>query len=356
MSLRATIALVRGSFELSVGLAVEPGETVALLGPNGSGKSTLVEALSGLLPIASGEIVLDQEVLERPAEGIRLRPQERPIGVMFQGLWLFPHLSVRDNVAYGPWARGRRRREARASIEPLLERLDLVALADRRPAELSGGEAQRVALARALAVQPRLLLLDEPLSALDLESRPRTRGLLQRALQEFEGPRVVITHDPLDALLMADQLVVLEDGRVAQSGPSEQVRRQPRTRYVATLAGVNLLEGSLETERGETVLRLGELAFRLSRVDLPPGPEVRATVHPRSVCLARSGPADAPGSWPTRVESLQLEGDRIRVRLDRPEGFCAELPAEEVDLRSFAPGTPVRASVRADDIYVYERH
>ena len=242
MSLYARVALERGAFSLDVELCLEPGRTVALIGPNGSGKSTLVEALAGLLPIARGEIALDGRALECPDKGVRLAPQDRPVGVLFQGLWLFPHLSVVDNVAYGLWARGERRPRARARVAPLLERLDLTDLAERRPDALSGGEAQRVALARALAPQPRLLLLDEPLSALDLESRPRTRAFLQEALTEFAGPRLVITHDPLEALLLADHLVVLEEGRVVQSGATQDVRSHPRTRYVATLAGVNLLE------------------------------------------------------------------------------------------------------------------
>ncbi len=356
MSLRVEIGLRRGSFRLEVALEVEPGQTLALVGPNGSGKSTLVEALAGLIPIETGEIMLDDEPLERPRDGTRVRPQDRPIGVMFQGLWLFPHMSVQDNASYGLWASGRSRREARAEVLDLLERLDLLALAERLPAALSGGEAQRVALARALAVRPRLLLLDEPFSALDLESRPRTRGFLQEVLAEFEGPRLVITHDALEALLLADRVVVLENGRVAQSGSTDEVRRQPRTRYVATLAGVNLLSGTLREERGEWLLQTPELSLAAGARDLPAGASVHGTIHPGAVRLVRSEVATATAnSWATAVQSIQLEGDRVRIVLESPPGFCAELPSAELDLRQYAPGTPVRASVGPKDIYIYPR-
>ena len=353
MSLRADIGLERGGFSLELRLDVEPGRTVVLLGPNGSGKSTLVEALAGLLPIERGEIVLDGRVLERPEQGIRVRAQERPVGVMFQGLWLFPHLSVQDNVAYGLYAGGSGRRQARAEVRGLLESLDLLALAERPASELSGGEAQRVALARALATRPRLLLLDEPLSALDLQSRPRTRALLQQALAAFEGPRLMITHDPLEALLLGDTLVVLENGRVAQAGPAHEVRREPRTEFVATLAGVNLLAGELEGAGGERVLRADGVALPTGPSDLPAGVAVLATIHPSAVKLGEPGARG--GGWEAVVASLALEGDRVRVRLDRPAGVWAERDARDLELKSFAPGTRVHASVAADDVYVYRR-
>ena len=353
MSLQATLALARGEFTLDLSLRVEPGQTVGLLGPNGSGKSTLVEALAGLLAIERGEIVLDGVVLERPADGIRVRPQDRPVGVMFQGLWLFPQLSVRDNVAYGLWAHGQRRQAAREAVRPLLEQLDLLDLAERRPGALSGGEAQRVALARALAPQPRLLLLDEPLSALDLARRPHTRALLQRVLAEFAGPRMLITHDPLDALLLADHLVVLEGGRVAQSGPTDEVRRYPHTRYVSTLAGVNLLEGTLTRAAGRSVLRSGDLELAVDAGELAPGP-VLATIHPGDVELLLAGaPAAGSNAWEACVETLELESDRVKIRLDRPEGLVAEVDGRDLALRRFGPGTRLRVSVSPKDIRVY---
>ena len=353
MSLVAQLALSRGDFRLELSLSVEAGQTVALVGPNGSGKSTVVEALAGLLPIDEGEIVLDDELLESPDEGVRVGPQERPVGVMFQGLWLFPHLSVQDNVAYGLRARGAGRRVARAAVREWLERLDLISLAERRPAQLSGGEAQRVALARALAPQPRLLLLDEPLSALDFEARPRTRAFLQEVLAEFSGPRLVITHEPLEALLLADRVVVLERGRVAQEGPTEELRRRPQTRYVANLAGVNLLTGTLERSDGGWLLCSGEHRLPVASAELEAGTRVHATVHPGSVRLVRADASASAHSWTTTIASLQLDGDRVRVELTDPPGFFAELRADQTELRRFRPGSPVRASVSPKDLDPY---
>lgn len=355
MSLRARAALIRGSFSLEVELEASENTTTAVLGPNAAGKSTLLEALVGLIPLRSGEIELDGEILERPAEGIRVPPRERPFGVMYQGLWLFPHLSVRDNVAFGPWARGLGRREARREVDPMLERLELAALAERRPAELSGGEAQRVALARALALRPRALLLDEPLSSLDAESRPKVRALLREILLEFRGPRLIITHDPLDALLLADQLVVLEAGRVVQAGPVEEVRRRPRTRFIATLTGVNLLNGALERAAGSLCLRAGALRLPLPTSGLSEGTEVRATVHPSAVAISFDPPQSPSTAWETRIAAVELAGEHVHLRLEEPEGFSAELASEAVDLRRLTSGARVWASVPATEIHIFPR-
>jgi molybdate transport system ATP-binding protein len=196
VSLEACVRVRRGEFELDCALEASAGETLVVAGPNGAGKSTLVEALAGLLPLDDGQLLLDGEVLERSSDGTRVPARRRSVGIVFQGLWLFPQLSARENVGYGLRARGVSRREARTRADALLGRLELDSVGDRKPSELSGGEAQRVALARALAVEPRLLMLDEPLSALDVERRPRVRALLQATLEEFSGVRLVITHDP----------------------------------------------------------------------------------------------------------------------------------------------------------------
>ena len=354
MSLRARVRLSRGSFGLDLDLRAEAGETIGLLGPNGSGKSTLVEALAGLLALAEGEIVLDGRTIERPSEGVRLPPQQRPFGVMFQGLWLFPHLDVLDNVSFGPRARGLPRREARARAERLIEQLDLGPLQHRRPAELSGGEAQRVALARALAVEPRVLLLDEPLSALDLEARPRTRSLLQRMLQEFEGVRLVITHDPLEALLFADRRVILERGRIVQSGPADDVRRRPRTHYVAGLSGVSLLRGRVRHVGGSLRLAAEGLELPVPDSGIEEGDEVFATVPPHAVHI-HTDPTEAagPAQLAGEIESVELASNRSLVRLDTRPRLCAEVPTEAVSGRGLRPGLRIWASVDVDAIDVY---
>ena len=354
MSLEARVQLSRGAFTLDVALSAAPGETIGLLGPNGSGKSTLVEALAGLLTLESGEITLDGNAIERPADRIRLAPQERPFGVMFQGLWLFPHLDVLENVAFGPRARGVSRRDARSRAEQLMARLELSALAARKPSELSGGEAQRVALARALAVEPRVLLLDEPLSALDLEARPRTRSLLQQMLQEFDGVRLVITHDPLEALLFADRLVILEDGRIVQSGPADLVRRRPLTPYVAGLSGVTLLRGRLRRVNGTPELDVDGLRLSVPHLDVAAASAVLATVPPEAVRLTTAKPGSDGGVLLAgEIEGIELASHRSLVRLQTRPRLCAAVPTESVSRQGLRPGLRVWASIDASAIDVY---
>ena len=232
----ADVRARRGAFEVVARIGAAPGETVALLGPNGAGKSTMVAAIAGLIPLDDGEVVVDGATWERPSARVRLRPQERSLGVVFQRLHLLPALTVIDNVAYGPRSRGVARRAARARALAVLERLDASALAARRTQSLSGGEAQTVALARALAADARVLLLDEPLSAFDVEGRVAARETLGQVLREQDGVRVLITHDPADALALADRVVILEHGRVVQEGTLEQIRRDPRSDYAAAVS------------------------------------------------------------------------------------------------------------------------
>lgn len=354
MSLSARVRLQRGTFDLDLELSAEAGETIGLLGPNGSGKSTLVEALSGLLPLESGEITLDGQTIENPREGVRLPPQQRPFGVMFQGLWLFPHLDVLENISFGPRARGVPRHAARARAERLLRELDLELLRDRRPAELSGGEAQRVALARAVAVEPRVLLLDEPLSALDLEARPRTRSLLRQMLVEFEGIRLVITHDPLEALLLADRLVILERGRIVQSGPADEVRRRPRTPYVASLSGVSLLRGRIGRADAAPQLSAEGLELLVPSALVPENSEVFATVPPRAVRLYTDRPLRSDGVLLAgEIESVELASSHSLVRLKTRPPLCAEVPTEAVSSQGLRPGLPIWASIDGREIDVY---
>ena len=220
------VAATRAGFELALRLHLPPGCTAALVGPNGSGKSTLVELLAGLLPARRGEVVLDGRVLER-APGLRLPPQARGLGVVFQGLALFPSLTALDNVAYGLVARGLARARAREQALGWLERFELAALASRRPGELSGGQAQRVALARAMIVRPPLLLLDEPLSSLDVEARGAARALLRGWLAEAPGVKLLVTHDLDDARAVADRLLVLDAGRLIADGPVDALLAAP---------------------------------------------------------------------------------------------------------------------------------
>lgn len=235
--LDARLVVERGAFRLDVSLAVAPGEVVALLGPNGAGKTTALRALAGLTPLTDGHLRLDGAALEgTPAES-------RPVGVVFQDYLLFPHLTALDNVAFGPRCQGASKAQARARAAEWLDRMGLAAHAGAKPRKLSGGQAQRVALARALATRPRLLLLDEPLAALDARTRLEVRAQLRRHLAEFEAVAVLVTHDPLDAMVLADRLVVVEHGEVVQEGAPSHIARHPRTDYIAQLVGLNLYRG-----------------------------------------------------------------------------------------------------------------
>ena len=227
--LDALLTVHHGTFRLDLPLRIEAAEVVALLGPNGAGKTTALRALAGLQDLTAGHVRLDG------ADLTTVPPEGRPIGMVFQDYLLFPHLSALDNVAFGPRCRGMSKPEAAATARDWLHRVGLSGLEKRKPRQLSGGQAQRVALARALAVRPSLLLLDEPLAALDTRTRMQTRAALRHHLGLHDGATLVVTHDPLDALVLADRLVILEAGRVVQSGTPAEVTSRPDSRSSAAI-------------------------------------------------------------------------------------------------------------------------
>jgi len=348
VSLLARVRLTRGSLSLDLDVQVEPGEVVALLGPNGAGKTSLLRALAGLLPLADGEIVLDGQVLEDPRHHVFVPAERRPVGMMFQDYLLFPHLSALENVAFGLRSRGMARPAAQAQARAWLERIGLSDVAGARPGALSGGQQQRVALARALAVEPRLLLLDEPLSALDISARADVRRDLRRHLTSFAGVRLLVTHDPLEAMALADRLVVIEGGRLVQSGSAAEVAARPRSRYVADLVGVNLFRGR---GRGTQIELPSGAALAVAE---PAADEVFAVVHPRSVAVFRQRPDGTPRNvWQVQAEEVDLLGDRVRVRLRGEIPIVAEVtPAALADLR-LADGGTMWAAVKATEVSVY---
>ncbi|MFF8771008.1 ABC transporter ATP-binding protein [Kitasatospora sp. NPDC015120] len=346
--LDARLRVERAAFTLDLALTAAPGEVVALLGPNGAGKSTALRALAGLLPLGDGHLRLDGRVLEDPARRLHTPAEERPVGVVFQDYLLFPHLSALDNVAFGPRCRGRSRREARAEAAGWLERMGLAEHADARPGRLSGGQAQRVALARALAVRPRLLLLDEPLAALDARTRLDVRAQLRRHLAEFEAVAVLVTHDPLDAMVLADRLVVIEEGRQVQSGVPAEIARRPRTDYIARLVGLNLYRGTAEGHRVTlpqgAVLTTDEELSGPAFVAFPPS---AVTLHP-----ARPE-GSARNVWELTVAGLDLHGDQVRADLAGAVPMAADLtPAAAAEL-GLAPGSTVWAAVKAAQTHAY---
>jgi molybdate transport system ATP-binding protein len=348
MSLQAEIQLTLGRLRLEVEVAVATGELVVLLGPNGAGKTTLLRALAGLLALERGRVVLDGVILEDTAAGARVPTEQRPVGFVFQDYLLFPHLSALENVAFGLRARGLGRAEARRRAAAWLERVGLAGHAGARPRALSGGQAQRVALARAMVSEPRLLLLDEPLAALDAATRTEVRRDLRRHLASFDGTRLLVTHDPLEAMALADRLVVLEGGHVTQTGGPAEVSARPRSRYVAELVGVNLWRGradggGVELEGGGRLVAAGDHHG-----------EVFAAVHPHAVALHRRAPEGTPRNvWAGTADTLDVVGDRVRVRVAGPVPIVAEVtPAAAGELR-LADGGPVWASVKATEVTVY---
>ncbi len=370
MSLEADFRIRRGDFELDLELRADPGEVVALLGPNGAGKSTALRAVAGLVAIDEGHITLlgggeagdgGTVVLDRAGEGegddVFVAPERRRVGMVFQDHLLFPHLSVVQNVAFGLRAAGAPRRAARSAALEALERLGVAGLAQRRPTTLSGGQAQRVALARALVTNPRVLLLDEPLAALDAGTRDEVRRELRRVLGETHGVRLLVTHDPVDAYVLADRVVVLEEGRVVQAGTLAEVAARPRSRYVADLVGMNLIEG--EVVAGPTGDR-GVVTAAGTRVVVAPDAldgvvgRVWVVIAPSAVALHRERPAGSPrNAWRCTVADLDQRHGRVRVTLDGPVPLVAEVLTAALDELHLRPGEEVWAAVKATEVRVH---
>ena len=304
---------------LDVALTAQPGDVVAVIGPNGAGKTTLVHALAGLVP-ASGHAVLDGvDLLRQPA-------QDRRVGLVFQEQVLFPHLTALDNVAFGPRARGATRVAARAAAHAWLDRLGIGDLADRKPPALSGGQAQRVAIARALVTDPALLLLDEPMPGLDVGVAAELRIELTRHLSSYAGITLVVTHDAIDALTLATHVLVVEDGRVAQAGPPDEVAARPHTDHVARLVGLNVIRDDA-----------GFRAFSPSAV---------------TVSLARPE-GSARNVWHGAVRSVAPHGDAIRLQVAADPDLIADVTPRATRELDLAPGREVWLSVKETAVQSY---
>lgn len=335
-----------------VSFTVGPGETVAVMGPNGAGKSTLLDLIAGLLHPDSGRAVLDGKVLFEARDDGRtwLAPHRRGTALLAQDPLLFPHLSALDNVAFGPRSSGSSRTFARNKAQEWLNAVEAGGLAQRRPGELSGGQAQRVAVARALAASPELLLLDEPLAALDIHAAPLLRRLLKHVLAGRSA--IIITHDVLDALMLADRVIVLEHGRITEEGPTRQVLQRPRSRFAAGLAGLNLLAGTV-TEDGITTA--DGVHFSGQHDDgLEPGQDGVAAFPPSAVSVFLSEAHGSPrNSMAVTVTDLEPHGDQIRVRAGAHGELAADItPAAVADL-GLAPGMTVYFVTKAAAVSVY---
>ncbi|WP_030434340.1 ABC transporter ATP-binding protein [Actinoplanes subtropicus] len=340
--LDARLVVKRAGFTLDIELAVAAGEVVALLGPNGAGKTTALRCLAGLDGLDDGHVTLDGARLDREP------PERRRIGVVFQDYLLFPHLSALDNVAFGPRCRRVPRREARETAREWLLRVGLAEHVRKKPRQLSGGQAQRVALARALAAEPKLLLLDEPLAALDARTRLDTRAQLRGHLASFPGATVLVTHDPLDALMLADRLIIVEDGAIVQSGDAGTITAQPRTDYVARLVGLNLYRG----QASGTSVRLPDGFTLVTAVPLEG--DAFVAFPPSAVSLFPTRPAGSPrNTWPATVTAMARHGDALRIELSGPIPVAADVtPAAAVQLE-LAPGRAVWATVKATEATAY---
>lgn len=348
MTLHADIGLRLGAFSLDVDIDVQPGEVLAVLGPNGSGKTTMLRALAGLVPLDSGEIRLDDTVLDSPDRKVFVPPEGRPVGLVFQQYLLFEHLDALDNVAFGLRARGVPRSDARHRAHSWLEQVGLDQLARSRPRELSGGQAQRVALARALAIGPRMLLLDEPLAALDASTRRQVRRDLRRHLDAFDGVRILVTHDPVDAYALADRVAIFDHGTVVQSGTLSDITAHPRSRYVAELIGTNLVTGTI-TADGLTTADGVHLAVVADFT----GPGF-AVVRPQSITLSRHiADTSARNTFTGIVDDIDRLGDRIRIGIDGPLHLTAEITAGALDTLELRLGDRVHAAIKATDVDTY---
>ncbi|MGO4384517.1 sulfate/molybdate ABC transporter ATP-binding protein [Specibacter sp. RAF43] len=353
---------------IDVALTVGPGETVALMGPNGAGKSSVLASLTGLLRPDHGRATLNgRPLFSTDHPQVWVPPHQRGTGLLAQDALLFPHLTVVDNVAFGPRSRGMGRHAARDAARHWLGEVDAVHLSARKPAQLSGGQAQRIALARALATDPELLLLDEPLAALDVNTAPRLRRLLKRVLAA--RPAIIITHDVLDALVLADRIVVMDHGRIVEDGPTAAVLARPRSVFAATLAGLNVLTGALS---GSAVLTpdaglvTGHLAGAgASGEDAGPasgpaeapagradgGPDGMAAFAPSSVSVFLAPPQGSPRNcFPVTVTELEPMGENFRIRAGR---LAADIsPAATAEL-ALAPGSRVFFVVKAAEVAIY---
>lgn len=346
-ALDARVVVRRDTFALDAAISAAGGEVVAVMGPSAAGKSTLLEVLSGLRRATAGEVRIGGEVVSSPT--VQVAPQRRGVVLLGQDPHLFPHLSARDNVAFGlrvadGAGRAAARVERRAQAQRWLEAVGLPGIGHRRPGELSGGQQQRVALARALATAPRVLLLDEPFTALDPVTVADVRRVLAERLRAAGSTTLFVTHDVVDAVTLADRLIVIENGRVSQQGVVREVLTTPETDFVAALAGVNRVPGRVEagvwTAHG----------VRLSAPGLPDG-EAAALVPMAAVRLGAADGTAAGVSWAARIARIEATAAGARLHTSAPTVVC-DVSVAQMLAAGPVEGDDVRLSVDAADVRV----
>lgn len=356
--------------DFDVSVAVDTGEVVAVLGPNGAGKSTLLQVVAGLLRPDEGWVRWAGRALTDTVAGIAVPPHRRRMSLLAQEPLLFPHLRVLDNVAFGPRSSGMSPRAAAEVARNWLVAVDAAALAQRRPGQLSGGQAQRVALARAAAAQPDVLLLDEPMAALDVTAAAAMRRLLRRVLRRAETQGgaartsvLLVTHDIVDALTLADRIVVLDGGRVVEQGPVATVLTQPRSEFAAQIAGVNLIVGtatqSAMADESACAIRSGDqLVHGRGAGAWQPDAPAAAVFAPGAVAVYPEAPKGSPRNvFAVVVAELTDRGGIVRVRArdaaDGSPGLAADLTAAAASELGITPGMPVYFVVKATEVRVY---
>jgi len=333
------VVLDRGDLHLDVELQVHHGEVVAVMGPNGAGKTTLLNALLGWLPLQSGWVLVDGETFEAPGEGIVTATHRRGLGMVFQDGLLFPHLKVAGNIEFGA--------APNADLASLIETLEVSNLLEKYPSELSAGQIQRVALARTLAADPKMVLLDEPLAALDIAGRSRARELIGTALSENLSGALLVTHDPADAFALAQRVLVLENGRVAQFDSPSAIQSEPKSRWIADLMGWNIFRGA---GRGSSVVMPN--GTEIATAGLQTDGEVSVMINPVAVALFPERPVGSPrNSWLCRVRGVQFLGDIARVSLSGPLNIYADITSSAAAELALKEGTEIWVTVKATEVH-----
>jgi len=348
------LAATVGDRALDLEFCVAAGEVLAILGPNGAGKSTALHIIAGLLRPDSGVVRVGERTLTDVGANIHVATHDRRIGLLLQNPLLFPHLNVVDNVAFAPRARGIGRRRSQRIATHWLDQMGVADLAGRGPAELSGGQAQRVAIARALAAEPDVLLIDEPLAGVDVGVATSVRNALRGIVAAEGRSTVLITHDLLDVLALADRVLVLENGKIAEIGRAEDVLAAPRSQFGARIAGVNLVRGSAT---GPGVLRTetGALWHGTTSEHLQPGQKAVAVFRPVAVAVYRELPHGSPRNCvPITIAEVDTIGGTVRVRgneqTDGAPGLAADITvAAAADLR-LASGEDAWFAVKANEV------
>jgi len=352
LDLRATLD-ERG---VDLDLRVEPGEVVAVLGANGAGKSTLLSLISGLIRPDGGRITLDGTVLVDVDRRVWVPSHHRGVVLLAQQALLFPHLTAAANVAFGPRSKGSSRNNARAEAARWLAAVDATEFAERRPVQLSGGQAQRIAIARALAADPALLLLDEPMAALDVAVAPALRQLLRKVLQDTGRTALLVTHDLIDALSLADRVIVLDAGRIVEDGPTRTVLTQPRSPFAARIAGVNLITGTAEAHC--LLTPNGARIHGLLDATCVAGQHAVAVFSPAAVAVHLTPPTGSPRNHlAVTITELEPRGEVIRVHAADSTGGTGDLIADitaaaaaDLDL---VPGKDVHFAIKATEMRIY---